>query len=70
VGTSHSVAKQHELDELRSRAEHLQSKVAQLHSEGEGAWIETDCLREEETQLRMALREASLWVSEVKSSLG
>lgn len=67
---THLVAKQRKLVELRSRAERLESEEAQLRSKGEGARTEADHLWGDETQLLAVLREVSLQVGEVESSLG
>lgn len=61
VGAAHSEVKLCELAELRSRTERLES---------EGAQVESDHLREEETQLQGALCEVNLRVREAESSLG
>ncbi|PWZ54790.1 hypothetical protein Zm00014a_032008 [Zea mays] len=60
VGAAHSEVKLCELAELRSRTERLES---------EGAQVESDHLREEETQLQGALCEVNLRVREAESSL-
>jgi chromosome segregation ATPase len=70
VVATHLVAKQRKLVELRSRAERLESEEAQLRSKGEGARTEADHLWGDETQLLAVLREVSLQVGEVESSLG
>lgn len=46
---AHSEVKLCELAELHSRTERLERDAAQLCSEGEGAQVEVDHLREEET---------------------
>lgn len=71
MGAAHSEVKLCELAELRSRTERLESEAVQLRSsEGEGAKVEADHLREEETQLQGSLCEVSLRVREAESSLG